>query len=91
MVAGPQGEQVFSLSGAEHVYRVIVETMNEAALMVDPDGTILFCNQRFCDLMKTPIQGAMGHKITALRRPAAAVIFEEAAGGRPSPARSSGA
>jgi PAS domain S-box-containing protein len=65
VVAGPQGEQVFSLSGAEHVYRIIVETMNEAALTVDADGTILFCNQRFCDLMKTPIHGAMGHKITA--------------------------
>ena len=62
VVAGPQGEQVFSLTGAEHVYRVIVETMNEAALTVDLDGTILFCNQRFCDLMKTPIQEAIGRK-----------------------------
>ena len=60
-----RGEQVFSLSGAEHVYRVIVETMNEAALTVDPDGTILFCNRTLlADLMKTPIQGVMGHKVT---------------------------
>jgi PAS domain S-box-containing protein len=65
VVAGPQGEQIFSITGAEHIYRVIVETVNEAALTVDPDGTILFCNRRFCDLMKTPIQGAMGHKVTA--------------------------
>jgi PAS domain S-box-containing protein len=65
VVAGPQGEQVFSITGAEHIYRVIVETMNEAALTVDPDGTILFCNQRFCDLLKTPIQGTMGRKVTA--------------------------
>jgi PAS domain S-box-containing protein len=64
VVTGPQGEQIYSVAGAEHVYRVIVETMNEAALMVDPDGTILFCNQRFCDLVKTPIQEAMGHKVT---------------------------
>src|SRR5512146_2552228 len=64
VVSGPQGEQVFSIAGAEHIYRVIVETMNEAALTVDPDGTILFCNQRFCDLMKTSISGALGRKIT---------------------------
>ena len=64
VVDGPQGERVFSISGAEHVYRVIVETMNEAALTVDADGTILFCNQRFSDLMKTPIEGALGHKLT---------------------------
>jgi PAS domain S-box-containing protein len=62
VVSGPRGEQVFSLTGAEHIYRVIVEAMNEAALTVDPDGTILFCNRRFCDLMRTPIQQVMGHK-----------------------------
>lgn len=65
VVAGPQGEQVFSITGAEHIYRVLVETMNEAGLMVDPDGTILFCNQRFCDLMKAPIQEVMGRRVTA--------------------------
>ena len=72
VVAGPQGEQVFSLTGAEHIYRVIVETMNEAALTVDPDGTILFCNQRFCDLMKTPDPGGDGPQGDDLRRPAPA-------------------
>src|SRR5512146_1474465 len=65
VVSGPQGEQVYSITGAEHIYRVIVETMNEAALTVDPDGTILFCNQRFCDLMKTPMEKVVGRKITA--------------------------
>lgn len=64
VVTGPKGEQVYALAGAEHAYRVIVETMHEAALTVDPDGTILFCNQRFCDVMKTAIPGAMGHKVT---------------------------
>jgi len=65
VVTGPQGEQIFTLTGAEHIYRVIVETMNEAALMVDPNGTILFCNHRFCDLLNTPIQEVMGRKVTA--------------------------
>ncbi|MEN6338246.1 MAG: PAS domain S-box protein [Phycisphaerales bacterium] len=65
VVIGPQGEQVFSLSGAEHVYRVIIETMNEAALTVTPDGTILFCNQRFCELLKVPTRAVMGRKVTA--------------------------
>src|SRR5512146_185455 len=64
VVSGPQGEQVFSIAGAEHIYRVIVETMNEAALTVDPDGTILFCNQRFCDLMKSPIHEVVSRRVT---------------------------
>jgi PAS domain S-box-containing protein len=65
VVSGPGGDQVFSLTGAEHVYRVVVETMHEAALTVDLDGTILFCNQRFCDLMKTPMQEIIGRELAA--------------------------
>jgi len=65
VVAGPQGEQVYSLNGAEHVYRVIVETMSEAALTVDPEGTILFCNRRFCERMKISVPGALGREVTA--------------------------
>ncbi|MCL5279839.1 MAG: PAS domain S-box protein [Planctomycetes bacterium] len=85
VVIGPQGEQVYSLAGAEHVYRMIVETMNEAALTVDPEGTILFCNQRFCDLMKTSVPGAMGHKVTRFvghpqQRPLRMLLTEAQAG-----------
>ena len=31
VVSGPDGEQVFTLKGAEQPYRVLVETMNEGA------------------------------------------------------------
>jgi PAS domain S-box-containing protein len=65
VVSSPQGEQVYSLTGAERVYRVVVETMQEAALTVSVDGTILFCNQRFCDLMKTPMPEITSQKLTA--------------------------
>ena len=62
VVEGPQGEQVFSLTGVESVYRVIVETMNEAALTVSPQGDILFCNRRLADLMHTPMHEVVGRK-----------------------------
>jgi PAS domain S-box-containing protein len=65
VVNGPHGEQVFSLTGAERTYRLIVETMNEAALTVALDETILFCNQRFCDLLKTPMASTIGRKVTS--------------------------
>jgi len=63
VVAGPRGELIYSLTGAEHAYRVIVETMNEAALTVDLNGTILFSNQRFCDLMRVPLCDVVGRKV----------------------------
>ena len=63
VVEGPQGEQVFSLTGVESVYRVIVETMNEAALTVSPQGEILFCNQNFADLIKKPMSKVVGRNL----------------------------
>jgi PAS domain S-box-containing protein len=63
VVTGPDGEQVFSLTGAERTYRLIVETMNEAALTVGLEGTILFCNQRFCDLVNTPMGDSIGRQL----------------------------
>ena len=70
VVTGRHGDQVFSLANVERTYRLIVETMNEAALTVGLDGTILFCNQRFCALMKARIQDTIGHKLAAFLSPA---------------------
>jgi PAS domain S-box-containing protein len=64
VVEGPQGAQVFSLTGVESVYRAIVETMNEAALTVSPQGMIIYCNQRFSDLIKKSIHEVVGRKLT---------------------------
>jgi len=70
VVTGPYGEQVFSLASVERTYRLIVETMNEAALTVDLHGTILFCNQRFCDLVKARMQDTIGQQLAAFFSPA---------------------
>ena len=85
VVADAHGEQIYTLTGAEHVYRVIVETMNEAAVTVDTDGTVLFCNQRFCDLMKTPMQETLGRRIASFvarpqRRPLERLMADAQAG-----------
>lgn len=63
VVSGPHGDQVFSLTGAEHAYRLIVETMHEAALTVGLDGGVRFCNQRFSDLVRTPMSEILGQRL----------------------------
>jgi PAS domain S-box-containing protein len=60
VVSGPAGEQVFTLKGADHAYRTIVEQMNEGALTLSTDGTILYCNSRFADLIKQPLERVIG-------------------------------
>lgn len=53
-------EQVFTLNGTDHAYRVIVEEISEAAATLSLDGTILFCNGRFSELVKAPPDHAIG-------------------------------
>jgi len=63
VVSTAEGDRVFTLSGAEHPYRVMVETMNEGAVTLASDGTILFCNQRFAAIVKGSLEEVMGSSI----------------------------
>jgi PAS domain S-box-containing protein len=69
VVNGPQGEQIYSLTSAEQVYRVIVEAMNEGALTMDLGGYILFCNRRFSEMMKAPTESIVGKRFTNFAAP----------------------
>src|SRR4030043_2398622 len=63
VVSTAQGHRVCTLSGAEHPYRVMVETMNEGAVPLASDGTILYCNQRFADIVKESLEKVIGSSI----------------------------
>jgi len=63
VVKTAEGDRVFTLSGADHPYRIMVETMNEGAVTLAIDGTILFCNQRFTDIVKGPLEKVIGSSI----------------------------
>jgi PAS domain S-box-containing protein len=60
MIAGKDGSKVFSLTGAEHAYRVLIESMNEGALMLTTDKTILYANRCFSKMVKCPLEQVMG-------------------------------
>jgi len=60
VVAGKLGPQVFTLVGAEHAYRVLIESMNEGALTLTADKTILYANQCFARMVKCPLEQVTG-------------------------------
>ena len=60
VVTGKQGRQVFTLEGAEHAYRVLIESMNEGALTLTAQGVILYANQRFARMVKCPLEQVIG-------------------------------
>jgi two-component system CheB/CheR fusion protein len=60
MVSGAKGEQVYSISSAETPYRTFIEEMNEGAVTLTKEGIILYCNQRFAELVHEPIELVIG-------------------------------
>ena len=71
VVHGTKGNQVYSLAGADQPYRVYVEQMQEGAVTVSNDGLVLYCNQRFADMVKQPLERVIGSKIHQYLTPAA--------------------
>jgi PAS domain S-box-containing protein len=56
VVSGPNGSQIYSLSSVEQPYRVYVERMQEGAVTISAGGLILYCNQRFAEMLKMPLE-----------------------------------
>ena len=59
-VGGKQGDRVFTLDGAEHAYRTLIESMSEGALMLTADKDILYANQCFARMIKCPLEQVTG-------------------------------
>ncbi len=60
VVNSPAGDRVFTLQGAEHPYRVLVESMNEGAVTISKDGAILYANRRFSEMLRCPLEKLIG-------------------------------
>ena len=60
VVAGQRGPKVFTLEGEEHSYRVLIESMNEGALMLSPGALILYANRRFSRMIGHPLSRVLG-------------------------------
>jgi PAS domain S-box-containing protein len=69
VIDGPQGQQIYTLQGAEQPYRTLMETMSEGALTVAADGTILYCNGHFSELLKMPLNSIIGESLYDLVGP----------------------
>jgi two-component system, NarL family, sensor kinase len=63
LVSGPQGDQVFTLQGAEHPYRLMVETIDEGAATLADDGTVLYANRSFAEIFEVPLEKFIGARL----------------------------
>jgi PAS domain S-box-containing protein len=66
LVSSSQGDQVFTLQGAEHPYRLLVETIEEGAATLSDDGTVLYSNRSFAAFFGVPLEKFIGAPLQSL-------------------------
>jgi signal transduction histidine kinase/ActR/RegA family two-component response regulator len=57
------GRRIFTLRSADAPYRALVERMQEGAATLSITGDIVYCNQRFADLVHMPLEQVFGASI----------------------------
>ncbi len=60
VVSGPQGEQVYTLRGADQTYRRLVEEMSEGAAVLTTDGDIVYGNRRLAQILGLRMERVIG-------------------------------
>jgi PAS domain S-box-containing protein len=76
LLSDENGERrVFTLRSADAPYRALVERMQEGAATLSLKGDIVYCNQRFADLVCVPLEHAIGQSIGRFLPPAEGEIL----------------
>jgi PAS domain S-box-containing protein len=60
VIDSPEGQKIFSLTGAERPYRALIEQMTEGAITMDNEGSIRYCNKAFAELLRRPLEDMTG-------------------------------
>jgi two-component system, chemotaxis family, CheB/CheR fusion protein len=69
VVEGARGDQIYTLRGADHSYRIFLEAMHEGAATLTADGIILYCNRRFAEMVRIPLEDVIGTPLRRFVRP----------------------
>lgn len=69
LISNESSDQVYVLKGADHIYRVLVEEMQEGCATIASNGVILFCNKNFADIVNLPLDRLIGSSIYNFIKP----------------------
>jgi len=76
VVTRSNGVEVVTLSNADFPYRMMVESMNEGAVTLIPDGTIFYCNVRFAEMVQREAEKLIGIRFQDLILPEEQKTFD---------------
>ena len=65
MVVGEAGgpQRVYTLQTADRPYRVLIEEIQEGAVTLNEEGTILYCNRALAGILRTPLERVIGAQL----------------------------
>ena len=66
VVSTSEGDRVFTLTGADEPYRIMLEQMSEGAASVSSDGVVLYANRRLAEMLAMPLSALVGSPIERL-------------------------
>ena len=66
VIESKRGPQIYTLDGAEFDYRVLIESMNEGALVLSRSAVILYANMHFSRMSALPLAQIIGSSVLDL-------------------------
>ena len=75
VVNSPSGPRVYTLEGADHPFRVMVEQMHEGTVTLDPNRLVLYSNPQFAALIGAASESVAGSDFENFLAPADANLF----------------
>ena len=69
--------KVYTEKTADKTYRILIEKMHEGAVTLNEDGTILYCNSYFANMVNLPLQKVIGTKFKNFIDDSSKEHFEE--------------
>ncbi|HEY8503088.1 MAG TPA: PAS domain-containing protein, partial [Gemmataceae bacterium] len=85
VVPEPDGERIYALRSADALYRVMIEQMKQGAVTLSADGTIIYCNYYFAELLRVPRERLLGSAIRPHIAPASRPLLDAWVGGAAGP------
>jgi PAS domain S-box-containing protein len=76
VVSGVGGDQIFTLKGADQIYRILIENMSEGTLTMTAEGMIMYANRRFAEILKAPLEKVIGSMIHTWIAPDSQPMFQ---------------
>ena len=64
VVPAEGGERIFTIKGADHAYRILIEAMQQGAMIATAGGVILYTNRGFAGMLKAPLEKVVGSAVS---------------------------